>query len=75
MESLYDTYAVYSTHLGPGRKLLSEAEYTAHKALFDALGEHQLLTEELEVIQDFRNTEYWRKVNGRWGKIKIEHTG
>ena len=75
LTTLYDTYAVYSTNVGSGRKLLSEAEYAIHKSLFDALKEHQLLTEELEVIQDFRGAEYWQKANGRWGKHTIERLG
>jgi hypothetical protein len=61
--------------MGPGRKLVSEDEYTAHKARFDALGEHECLTEGLETIPDFRNVEYWQELNGRWGKQKIEHVG
>ena len=71
LKNLFGTYAVYSTNVGPGRRLLSEAEYTTRKAAFDALEEHHLLTEELEVIPDLRNTEYWHKANGRWEKIKI----
>ena len=33
------------------------------------------MTENLEIVKDFRNTEYWRKANGRWGKSKIERLG
>ena len=71
LESLFNAHVVYSTNVDPGRKLLSEAEYTTRKAAFDALEEHHLLTEELEVIPDLRNTEYWQKLDGRWEKIKI----
>jgi hypothetical protein len=74
-ETLFETYAVYSVNIGPGRKLISEADYAARKARFDALGEHQCLTEALEIIPDFHNTEYWQKADNRWGKHKIEHLG
>jgi hypothetical protein len=75
LENLFNTHVVYSANAGPGRKLISEAEYTTRRAAFDALEEHQLLTEELEVIPDFRNTEYWQKPEGRWEKIKIVRPG
>ncbi|MDR1249241.1 MAG: hypothetical protein LBK63_08065, partial [Treponema sp.] len=42
---------------------------------FEALKEHQCLTEDLETISDFRNSEYWQKQNGRWEKRKIERLG
>jgi hypothetical protein len=74
-EGLFSANAVYSASLGPGRKLVSEAEYADHKAKFDALGERQCLTAELEVVQDLRNVEYWEKTGDRWGKQSIEHIG
>jgi hypothetical protein len=75
LETLFETYVVYSMNLGPGRKCVTEAEYDEHKSKFDALQEHQLLAKELEIIPDFRNTEYWKKSGGRWGKIKSAHIG
>jgi hypothetical protein len=75
LKTLFATYAVYSVNPAPGRKLISEADYGVHKAQFDALKEHQCLTEELEIIPDFRNTEYWEQLEGRWVKHKIEHIG
>jgi hypothetical protein len=57
----YDTHVVYSKRLGPGRRPVSEAEYPIRKAVFDALGERQLLTETLGKIPDFRKTKYWKK--------------
>jgi hypothetical protein len=75
LETLFETYEECSKNLGPGRKPISEAEYAARKAKFDVLGEHQLLTEALEIIPDFRTAEYWQKTNSRWGKYKIEHLG
>jgi hypothetical protein len=64
-ETLYDAYTEYSTSLGPGRKLVTEAEYAERKAQFDALKEHQCLTEESGIIPDFRAVEYWQKAEGR----------
>jgi hypothetical protein len=75
METLFETYAVYSDNTGPERKAISEDAYAAHKAKFETLKEHQCLTEALKIIPDFRNVEYWKKQNGRWGKTKIEHIG
>jgi hypothetical protein len=75
METLFDAHVVYFTNPGPERKLISETEYADHKAKFDALGERQCLTEQLEAIPDFRNVEYWQKLDGRWGKHKIGHIG
>jgi hypothetical protein len=75
IKSLFEENEVCFVNTGPGRKLLSEAEYAAHRAQFDALGEHQLLTEALQVIQDYRGTEYWKKTNSRWGKTKILSIG
>jgi hypothetical protein len=73
--TLFENFCVYSMNVGSGRKRVTEADYAARKAKFDALGEHQCLTEELEVIPDFRTVEYWRKQGNRWGKYKIEHVG
>jgi hypothetical protein len=75
LETLFDTYAVYSPNLGPGREAISDTEYTSYKVKFDALGEHECLTEESGVRADFRGTDYWQKSGGRWEKIKIEHIG
>jgi hypothetical protein len=75
LKTLYTTYAVYSANTSPERKAIFEEEYTDHKTRLDALGEHQCLTEDLETIPDFRNAEYWQKLDGRWGKHKIEHLG
>jgi hypothetical protein len=74
MMELFNTYTVYSEP-GPGRKRITDAEYAARKAQFDALGEHQLLTETLEIIPDFTGVEYWQEAGGRWGKHKIEAIG
>jgi hypothetical protein len=74
LESLFETYVVSATNIS-GRKLISETEYAIHKAKFDALGEHEWLAEDLEIVHDYRNSEYWRKANGRWGKSKIERLG
>jgi hypothetical protein len=73
--TLFETYAVCSASTGPERKALSGDEYAGHKAKFEALGEHQCLTEDLETIPDFRDTEYWQKLDGRWEKTKIERLG
>ena len=75
METLFDTYTEYPPDPGQGRKFITEAEYSEHKAMFDALGEHECLTEELEIVHDFRSAEYWQKANGRWGKHTIERLG
>jgi hypothetical protein len=71
LATLFETYAVQFVNTGPGRKALSEDEYAVHKAKFEALKEHECLTESLEIIPDFRNVEYWQKQDGRWGKTKI----
>jgi hypothetical protein len=73
--TLFETHAVYSDNTGPGRKAISEDEYAAHKAKFEALGELRRLTEDLEAIPDFRGNEYWLKQDGRWEKRKIERVG
>jgi hypothetical protein len=73
LETLFATYAVYSVNPEAGQKLVSEDEYTDHKARLDTLEEHQCLTEDLETISDFRNVKYWQKLDGRWGEHKIEH--
>jgi hypothetical protein len=75
LETLFETHAVYSDKIGPGGKIISEDEYAAHKAKFEALKEHQCLTEGLEIIPDFRNVEYWQKKSGRWGKTKMASLG
>jgi hypothetical protein len=75
LATLFETHAVQSVNIGPGRKAISEDAYATRKAKFEALKEHQLLTEGLEIIPDFRNVEYWQKQDGRWGKTKIEHIG
>lgn len=49
--------------------------YETLKAKFDALGEHERLTNEGEVIPDWRGVEYWRKTGGKWVKDKIEFIG
>jgi hypothetical protein len=74
-ETLFDTYAEYSPNTGPGRKCITQAEYAERKPMFDALGEHECLTEEAGPLPDFRDTEYWQESGGRWKKIKIEHIG
>jgi hypothetical protein len=75
IKNLFETNEVCFANTGPGRKLLTDAEYAAHKAKFDALEQHQLLTEALQVIPDFRDVEYWKKTNGRWNKVKIQTVG
>jgi hypothetical protein len=70
-KTLFETHAVYFVNFGPERKLLSEAECPVCQAKFDALKEHQRLTEALEIISDFRDIEYWQKTGGRWAKQKI----
>jgi hypothetical protein len=75
LKTLVETYAVYSVNTGPGRKAISEDEHAAHKAKFEDLGEYRRLTEGLETIPVFRNSEYWQKQAGRWGKTKIERLG
>jgi hypothetical protein len=74
METLFETYTAYSI-VGPGRKCLTEAEHAEHKAKFDALREHERLTEGLAILPDYRGVEYWRQSGGRWGKAKIEQLG
>ena len=74
-ETLYETYAVKSRNFLPGRKLVSEAHYETRRQMFDTIGPHQLLTEALEIIPDFRGVEYWQKTADRWDSHKIEHIG
>jgi hypothetical protein len=74
-QALFEANEAYFSNIGSGRKLLTEAEHIAHKAKFDALGEHELLTETLQVIPDFRGVEYWQETNGRWVKTKILSVG
>jgi hypothetical protein len=75
LEVLFEAFAVYSDKFGPGRRCLTEEEYSQHKALFDELGEHELLTAYLQKIPCFKDVEYWLKTEGRWAKSKIEHIG
>jgi hypothetical protein len=75
LKALFETYAVYSVNTDSGQKVISRDEYMAHKAKFEALGKHQLLTETLEIIPDFRDAEYWEKQSGRWGKTQIKNIG
>jgi len=50
-------------------------KYAELKAKYDALGEHERLTSEGEVIADWRGAEYWIKTGGKWKKDKIEFIG
>jgi hypothetical protein len=75
LNELFETFAVYSANVGPGRKFISDDEYPACQALFDALGEYRCLTKDLVEITDFRNIEYWQKTDMRWTKQKISSIG
>jgi hypothetical protein len=73
--TLFETYAVQSGNTGPGRKAIGEDDGAVHKEKFEALGEYRRLTEGLETITNFRDSEYWQKQAGRWIKTKIECLG
>jgi hypothetical protein len=75
LDALFDAFAVYSENFSPGRRSLTEEEYSEHKALFDGLGEHELLAANLQKVPCFKDVEYWLKTEGRWAKNKIEHIG
>jgi hypothetical protein len=67
LETLFETHVVYSNDTGD--------DYAAPRAKYEALGEYRRLTKDLETITDFRDSEYWQKQAGRWGKTKIERLG
>jgi hypothetical protein len=69
--TLWDTYAVYSEDFGERGRAITEAQYAEHKKLLDKLGKHQLLTDDLQIIPDFRDVEYWLQQGGRWAKTKM----
>jgi hypothetical protein len=75
-ETLYKNFAVYTTNdPGPGGKFITKEERAEHEALFVALQQHQLLTDALEIIPDFRDVEYWLSEGSRWAKTKIKNIG
>jgi hypothetical protein len=72
--TLFKTYAAYLP-AGPGRKAFPDDKLEELSEKFDWLEPHQELTEEGEILPNWIGTEFWRKENGRWEKIKIELAG
>jgi hypothetical protein len=70
---LYEENPVYFL-CGPGQCCCEN--YETLKAKFDALKEHERLTDEGEIIPDWRGTEHWyRAAKGKWVNGKIEFIG
>jgi hypothetical protein len=73
-ETLFKNYAVY-LEPGPGRKAVPDEEFEELSNKFDWLEPHQELAEGGEIVPNWIGTEYWKKENGRWEKVKIEVGG
>jgi hypothetical protein len=75
LETLCKMFTVYSEQLLPGAKVVFEDKGLADRAMLEALEEHQLLSEQLQIVSDFRGNEYWQNENGKWKHIKIANIG
>jgi hypothetical protein len=70
---LYEENPVYFP-CGPGQCCCEN--YETLKAKFDALKERERLTDEGDVISDYRNVEYWHQgKDKKWVRVKIDNIG
>lgn len=68
--TLFEDNKTYFTP-GSGETVLDDDTYTALKAAFDALTEHQKLTLSGDVVADYRGSTYWTKTDGTWSSTTI----
>jgi hypothetical protein len=71
---LFDQYATYP-ELGPGEKYVTEEEKATLESLVAGLGEHEKLSFDLDVIQDWRGTKYHLKTGDTWAEEEITEIG
>jgi hypothetical protein len=74
MEELFFQKAVYLS-LGENAVEATKKEFEALSPVFAALKTSERMTVSGDTIPDIRGTEYWKKVDGRWEKRKIEKIG
>lgn len=73
-EELFERYKV-PFHLKPNQIRLDDPDAEILEEKKAGLNQNQLLLVTGEILANYVGTEYWRQVNGKWEKQKIERLG
>jgi hypothetical protein len=74
IQELFNQHIMYS-NLGPNARFVEDDEAGIILSKLTSLNEHEKLQANLEILPDWQGTEFWLKVNGIWGKQKIDCIG